>query len=288
MKKLVLIAILTITAINLSFAGGPWPQQKGKGYFKLSESWIVFDQYFATTGDILPNTRTGIFNTNFYGEYGITNNLMGIVNGPFFTSTFMDDVIGINDNILHPAEVIYTVGDIDLGLKYGFTNLGIPISATLMLGLPTGETAGGASGRLQTGDGEFNQLLQIDAGIGFNLTEKINSYVSGHVGFNNRTNNFSDEFRYGLEAGLGFMDKKSWTILRIGGVESLDNGDVNAGNSFVSLYNNNTSYTSFTFEVAYYVTKRVGVSTTFAGAWRGQNIAATPIYSIGVFYDLAR
>lgn len=291
MKKITLITILILTTINLLFAGGPWPQQKGKGYFKLSESWIVFDQSFSAAGNIVPNVRTGIFNTSLYGEYGITDNFTGIINAPFFTHNFMDDELSLNTgDILVPAESLNSIGDIDLGLKYGLklTSLEIPVSATLIFGLPTGTSSGGTEGRLQTGDGEFNQLLQIDAGTGFNLTKKINSYVSAYAGFNNRTNNFSDEFRYGLEAGLGFMDRKLWTILRIGGVESLQNGDETAGNRFISLYNNNTSYTSFTIEAAYYVTKRIGVSANFAGAWRGENIAAAPTYSFGVFYDLSR
>ena len=131
-------------------------------------------------------------------------------------------------------------------------------------------------------------MLQIDAGSGFNLSEKVNSYVSAYVGFNNRTNGFSDEFRYGLEYGVGFMDRKLWVIGRIGGVESLKNGEETAPPTFISLFSNNTAYNSFSIETAYYITKRVGVSASFAGAFTGELIAAAPTYSVGVFYDLGR
>lgn len=291
MKNTILIILLIIASVNLSIAGGPWPQQKGKGYFKLSESWIVFDQYFTNTGLLEPNVKTSIFNTNFYGEYGITDKLSGIVNGPLFTRNFIDDKISpTTGNVIVPCEAINALGDIDLGLKYGVkvSGMEIPVAATLILGLPTGNASAGAQGNLQTGDGEFNQMIQIDAGAGFNLTPKINSYFSTFIGFNNRTNGYSEEFRYGLESGLGFMDRKLWVVARIVGVESLKNGDAVETGKSTSIYSNNTEYTSFSFEAAYYIAKRIGFSASYAGAFRGENIAAAPTYSIGAFYDLSR
>lgn len=291
MKSIILIITLVVAAVNFSIAGGPWPQQKGKGYFKLAESWIVFDQYFTNAGLLEPNVKTGIFNTSVYGEYGITNKLSGIVNGPFFTRNFIaDEISPTTGDIIVPSEAINALGDIDLGLKYGVkvSGMEIPVAATFILGLPTGKSSAGTQGNLQTGDGEFNQMIQIDAGAGFNLTPKINSYFSTFIGFNNRTNGYSDEFRYGLEAGLGFMDRKLWVVGRIVSVESLKNGDAPAAGKSISLYSNNTEYTSFSFEAAYYVTKRVGFSASYAGAFRGENIAAAPTYSIGAFYDLSK
>lgn len=290
MKSIALTIVLVITSISLSIAGGPWPQQKGQGYFKLSESWIVFSQHFGETGLLVPNTKTGIFNTNFYGEYGITDKLTGIVNGPFLTRNAMDDVLSATGDVLVPSQAVNTLGDIDLGLKYGVkvSGLEIPVSATLIFGLPTGTPSTGTQGNLQTGDGEFNQMLQIDAGAGFNLGAKVSSYFTAYGGFNNRSNGFSDELRYGLEYGAGFMDRKLWLIGRIGGVESLRNGEDITPPTNISLFENNTEYTSFSVEAAYYLTKRVGLSASFAGAFRGEVIAAAPTYSVGVFYDLSK
>ena len=44
---------------------------------------------------------------------------------------------------------------------------------------------------LLAGDGEFNQLLKIEAGVGGNKW-----YTTGYVGINNRTLGFSEEFRH--------------------------------------------------------------------------------------------
>ncbi|MFT6938366.1 MAG: hypothetical protein ACJA1N_002673, partial [Saprospiraceae bacterium] len=66
------------------------------------------------------------------------------------------------------------------------------------------------------------------------------------------------------------------------------NGETAATITSTSVFANNTEYTSFSLEAAYYVSKRVGFSASFAGAFRGEIIAAAPTYSVGIFYDLAK
>ncbi|MFK7806307.1 MAG: hypothetical protein AB8F74_00770 [Saprospiraceae bacterium] len=276
---------------NNAFAGGPWPQKKGNGYFKVSEWWTVFDQHFTDQGKIDPNVTTGIFNTSLYAEYGLTSRLTGVVYFPFLSRNYMNDRISATTGeTLTKGEAINTIGDTDVSLKYGLSKPGskIPLAATLTFGIPLGKTSGGAEGNLQTGDGEFNQLLQVDAGTSFPIGKSINGYASAYVGVNNRTNGFSDEFRYGLEFGAGFWKNKLWIISRLTAVESFKNGDTAESITSTSIFANNTEFTSFGLEVAYYVTERVGLSAGFAGAFRGEVVAASPSYSVGVFYDLKR
>lgn len=288
MKNLIII----ISAILLSqslFAGGPWPQKKGNGYFKLSEWWIVFDQHYTDAGLIDPNVTTGIFNTAFYGEYGITDRLTIQTYAPLLSRNYMNNLISdATGETLVKGEAVNALGDIDLGIKYGLTAPGakIPIAATLTLGLPTGKSVAGTQKNLQTGDGEFNQILQIDAGSGFKLGKKINAYSSAFVGVNNRSNGFSEEFRYGLEFGLGLLNQKFWVIGRLNGVESFKNGATAETITSTSIFANNTEFSSYGVEAAYYITKKWGVSASVASAFRGEIIAAAPSYSIGVFYDM--
>ncbi|MDF1865055.1 MAG: hypothetical protein P1U70_09485 [Saprospiraceae bacterium] len=287
MKKLILF-IFIFTISNTIFAGGPWPQPKGKGYFKLSEWWVVFDQHFTDAGKIDPNVTTGIFNTTLYAEYGFTDRLTGILNAPFFSRNYMNNLVSnTTKDVLVEGEAINSIGDFDLGLKFGLTQPGarIPISASLILGLPTGKDTGGTLNNLQTGDGEFNQILQVDAGLGFNVG-KLPAYASGYVGINNRSNGFSEEFRFGVEAGVNLLDKKLWLIGRLNAVESFKNGDTAETTTSTSIFANNTEFTGIAVEAAYYITKKWGVSASVAGAVRGEIIAAAPSYSVGVFYDL--
>ncbi len=286
MKNIFNIIVLSVFVISSTYAGGPWPQPKGKGYFKLSEWWTVFSEHYTDTGLKDPNLTTGVFNTSIYAEYGLTNRLTTVINVPFLSRNYMNNLrSATTDEILINGEAINTLGDIDLGLKFGLTKGKIPIALTLTLGVPTGETGGGSLNALQTGDGEFNQMLQIDAGGGFNLG-KSSAYLSGYVGVNNRTNGYSEELRFGLEAGLGLFEQKLWLSGRFNVVESFKNGDTAETITSTSLFANNSEFTSIGLEANLYVTKNIGVSAGVAGAVRGEIIAAAPSYTVGIFYDM--
>lgn len=284
----IIVAILILT--TTANAGGPWTQKKGQGYLKLAEWWIKYDKHFTDNGDLDPNITNGIYNTSFYGEYGLNDRFTAVVYAPLFSRNFYNNqVSGTTGEILLKGEAVNSIGDIDVSLKYGLTKPGakFPISATLTLGLPTGVTGGGELGVLQTGDGEFNQAIQVDAGTGFKIGS-LNTYSSAYIGVNNRTNGFSDEFRYGLEVGAGFLSQKLWIIARFGGVESFQNGDLAPSINSTSIFANNSEFTSYGLEAAYYITKQFGVSASFASAFRGKIIAAAPSYSVGIFLDLSK
>ncbi|HMQ48499.1 MAG TPA: hypothetical protein PKA00_13825 [Saprospiraceae bacterium] len=268
-------------------AGGGWPQPKENGYFKLYQWWVVADQHFTDVGLIDPNTTNGIFNTSLYAEYGFTDRFTGVVNFPFFSRAYFNNTIsGTTGDLLVPGEAINSIGDTDIGFKYGLTqNKPLALSATLTLGLPLGNNEGGTQGNLQTGDGEFNQMLQIDAGRGFQLG-KLPAYANAYVGFNNRSQGYSDELRWGLEAGVNLFNKKLWAIGRIIAIESLLNGDRSVGENSTSIFANNTEFISFTPELAWNFNEKWGVAASVGTAFSGRIIFANPSYSVGVFFNL--
>ena len=282
--------ILLITGLLFSanlFAGGGWPQPKGQGYFKLYQWWVIADRHYTDAGLIDPNVTNGIFNTSFYGEYGFTDRLTGVVNFPFFSRAYFNNTLSATTgDLLVPGEAINSIGDTDIGLKYGLvTNRRIAVSATLTLGLPLGNSAGGTAGNLQTGDGEFNQMLQVDAGTGFSLGS-VPAYANIYAGFNHRTNGFSDEIRYGVEAGLNLFNQRLWLIGRLYGIESLQNGDMGENINSTSLFANNSEFLTVSPELAFQITDKWGVSASYATALSGKIIFANPSYSVGVFFNL--
>jgi len=202
---------------------------------------------------------------------------------------YMNNLVSVTTNeVILPGEAINTLGDIDLGFKYGLTSAGkVPLALTVILGIPTGKTSGGTQNNLQTGDGEFNQLIQLDAGAGFSV-KKTSLYTSAYVGFNNRTNGYSEELRFGLEGGAGFLDSKLWLTGKLNVVESLKNGETAEAITSTSLFANNSEFASFTLEGSYYVTQKIGVSASVARPLRGEIIAAATSYSVGVFFDMSR
>jgi len=231
---------------------GPWPKGKGEGYFKLYEWWLRFDQHYTSTGELDPNATLGLYNTSFYGEYGLTDRFTATVNLPIYSRNVINNqVSGTRGDVIIPGEAIGGLGDVDLALRYALNAPGaaIPLSATLTLGLPFGEDAGGEQMNLQTGDGEFNQMLTIEAGKSLGP----NAYASALLGFNNRSNGFSDEFRFGLEAGYALANQRVWLIGRLTGSESLMNGETAATVSSTSIFSNNAEYLSIGGEVNVYV-----------------------------------
>lgn len=291
-SKINVLLIVLGTLLSTSvFAGGPWTQAKGKGYYKLSEWWVVFDQHYTDNGEIDPNVTTGIFNTYLYAEYGLNDKLTTIFNGAIFSRNYMNSIVsGSTGKTLVEGEAINAMGDIDVGAKYRITkdDAAVPVAVSLFLGLPTGVQGKGKEGNLQTGDGEFNQMVQVDLGKGFSITENIAGYVAGYTGFNVRSKGFSEEFRYGLEGGVGLFNSRLWLIGRLFGVESLKNGLTAESVSSTSIFANNTEYFSFSYEVVGYLSKKFGISAAYAGAFRAEIIAAAPSYSLGVFLDLSK
>ena len=127
-------------------------------------------------------------------------------------------------------------------------------------------------------------MLQADIGTGFNIGS-ANAYISAYAGFNHRSKGFSEEFRYGLEAGIGF-NNKLWVNGRFNAVESFKNGETAATTTSTSIFANNSEFMSLGIEVNYYLTNKIGISAGVATAIRGEIIAAAPSYNVGFFIDI--
>ena len=281
------VATLAIIILGFQFSFSQWTKDKGKGYYKVSAWYLESDEHYTDTGDKDPNATRTNFNFNFYGQYGLTKKWDLIAYIPFFARTTQNDAVsGTTGQVLTEGEAINSIGDIDLGVNYGiFHKNSWALSASLKLGLPTGKSEGGSDGSFQTGDGEFNQLLQLNLGKSFKLSNQ-SFYGKLYFGFNNRTNDFSDQLTTGLELGTQLIKDKFWLIGRLNTVQSLHNGSLNAQNSQGSIFANNIEYVGLGGEVSYYLTKKLGVSFNYASLLSGKIIAANPSYSIGVFLDM--
>lgn len=283
LKKLFNLILILALCSNAAFAGGGWPQKKGKGYFKVSQFVIISDQYYSPAGDILDIVTASVFNTSFYGEYGLTDRLTAVAYVPFFSrATLNEEVSGRDGRQLSPGDEVNSFGDTDLSLKYGLiVNKPIVVSAMLTFGLPLGNDAGGDTQILQTGDGEFNQMISIEASRSL---RKGRAWISTLVAFNNRSNSFSDEFRLGLEVGHKLGER--WIInAKLLSVNSLNNGnDLETPTN--GIFSNNIEYLAFTPEVAYQFKGKFGVSASVGTALNGRRVLASPSYSLGVFMNL--
>lgn len=282
-KNIISSLILVLFYSMSIYAGGGWPQKKGKGYVKLSEWFIVANQHYTSQGLIDPNVTAGLYNTTLYLEYGLTDKLTAVVNFPFFSRATVNNVrSNTTQEIIFQGDAINGVGDADLGLKYGlYKSDKVSIALSLVAGLAIGESAGGIAQNLLLGDGEFNQLLRLDVGIPFNIGGAP-LYSNVYAGYNNRTNGFSDELRYGGELGVGLLKKKLWIVGKADINRSTFNGN-SADQPTTSVFANNAEFFALTAEVNYEIAKNFGISASYSSALSGRIIYAAPSYSIGAF-----
>lgn len=263
-----------------------WTVGKGNGYYKFAAWSLVADQHYTNSGEIDANATRGNFTLSFYAEHGITNKLDVIAYAPFFTRIYQNTQIsGVTGNILQEGESLDGIGDLDIGFRYQLLKQNsFSLSTTLKFGLPTGNDNGGSDGSYQTGDGEFNQLLTIDGGISYTLFQRP-SYTKAFLGFNNRTQGFSDEFHYGVESGMKFFDKL-WILGKLNSINSFKNGILTPQNSQGSIFANNIEFIAIGVEAAYYINPRFGISFNYTNTISGSIIYANPSFSGGIFLDI--
>lgn len=261
-----------------TFAGGGWPVGKKKTYLKLGQNAIVSPFYYSPSGEIVDIRTTSLFTTSLYAEYGLSNRLTAILYLPFFVRATLNEVQYRQSGRVDEGETLNAIGDTDVSFKYSLIkDKPIVVSATVLFGLPLGETRGGASGILQSGDGEFNQMLRVDASHSF-YPKPL--YASAYVGINNRTKRFSDDFRAGAEVGYTFKNKFV-AIFKLDVVQSFFNGSTLVADN--GIFSNNTEYVSPSVEFAYSVNNSWGVSTSAGFALAGRNILASPNIGLGIF-----
>ncbi|MEO1435238.1 MAG: hypothetical protein AAFV80_06845 [Bacteroidota bacterium] len=285
-KNIILVLLLTLGGIPL-LAQSAWVSEKGKGYFKASTWWVIADAHFTGNGGIDPNITSGVVNNSIYADYGITNRISAIVYFPFYSKAYNNNLVSATTGeVIQDGEVVNGIGDTDISINVGIIqNKPVVWSASLTLGLPLGIDDGGSQGTLQTGDGEFNQMIRTQVGTGFKLAN-IDFYTQGFVGYNNRTNGFSDEFRFGLELGATFWERRILASMRLIGIESLQNGDSMAPINSTSLFANNAESLAFSPEIAYVFNDKWGFSANLGKAISGRLIFANTTYSVGAFLKL--
>lgn len=279
------IYLLLSTLVLNSYAGGGWTSAKGKGFYQISQIGLVADEHYTNNGLLDPNVTTGFFSTSFYGEYGITNRWEAQLYLPFLTSTYNNEVrSSITNTILIPGDQITTFGDAIIGAKYGWLKTDKwAIASSLLFGLPIGNPNGGANENLQTGDGEFNQMIRTDFSYVLSSTDKWNSYISTFAAFNHRTNDFSDEFRGGLEWGNGFRQGKVWLIGKLNIQESFKNGVAAAQSNNAGIFSNNVEFLQYGFEFAHQAFGKWGYSLNYTNFIRGEITLKSPIFGAGIF-----
>ncbi len=277
-KILLLIIVCTIITSTITAQG--WIKKKGEGFFKLSETAIQTSKLLGPDGSESTIRTTGIFTTNLYAEYGLSSKITAIANIPFFVRNTLNEVQYNQSGKVEPLDVLNAFGDVDLAFKFGLiTNKPTVLSATILFGIPSGQTTGGSGKILQSGDGEFNQMIRFDVSHSFYPKP---FYISAYSAFNNRTRNFSDEVRYGFD--IGFTPKNWLITLHVNSIKSFKNGSASTVNN--GIFANNVEFFYPALEVGYSFTKKFGASVSAGYPLQGKNVLAAASFNGGIFYKI--
>ncbi len=274
--------VLVFLLLSHNASAGGWPQGKGNGFFKLGLQYMRAEKVHDDEGQIVPIPALTDLTIAAYGEYGVTDELTVIAVIPFYKHLSIE--AGTNratGKVIPIGQSTFGIADIEVGARYGLLHEGQAVlSAALMLGLPTGEERHAYD--LLTGDGEFNQHFSVQAGYSFFPTE---AYVSAEIGINNRTSDYSDEWRFGFEAGY-VLSQKFTIIGRVFGVRSLRNGEKKILPNAASLYSNNSSYIAYGPMVLFYTSEHFGLTATVVSVTSAKNIFDASLYSAGIFVKI--
>ncbi len=280
------VVLMALFSSSKSYAQSGWVKEKNEGYAKVSFSFFSSGDYYGLGGEL--NSTATEFNynaVNLYGEYGITKRLTTTVNFPVYRS-----------NSLETSELVSGIGDVRIGIKYGILRGKYPLSLSVSSEIPTGKEMLFANSKmpdpisglintinLPTGDGEFNVWTTLAVSRSLH---PVPVYLSLYASHNNRTEDFTDQFQWGFEAGYifseAFMLRGKLTQLTTLG------DDINPNVNFI--FGEGTEYMSYSFEAAYRFIENWNVEIGYLNYFGSdfverKNIYAAPSFTVGISYE---
>ncbi len=269
---------LTVTLLLIGFSVTTISAQileKRQGVFRLGQQVIVSDSYL-DPDEVADTIRTNaVYLTNITAAYGLTNRLSVNIAWPVFVRSTVNEVKYNQTGNTLPGKAINSVGDAEVGIRYAFrTKLPVQIIGYVTLGLPLGEKGNvGLDTDVQTGDGEFNQLIGLQVGQTFS-----NFYALAYGAFNNRSEDFSNDIRYGLK--LGYAGDKLAVEVRYTGIESLFNDTAPVSQN--GIFSNHREIFSPGAELQYIATKSIRFFTSIDWMVAGRNTLNAPLFGAGI------
>jgi len=263
-----------------AFSQSGWTRARGGIFLKADWSLLSAAQYATPEADLVDTEKYIQVNLNLYGEYGITDRLTAILQGPL-----------VRSHRFFRTESAVGPGDLRVDLKYRLTSNELPVALSIGAEIPTGNPDKTAPEKdfpmiravLPTGDGEWNFWGTVAASKGWRKT-----YLSAFGAINLRTKNDLFEFVNLYQAGLEFGFHPAgpvWLNLK---VRSQFRDAPGHTPQVYFLYGDGTTYTITALEGYFALTDHWGATLTFLSGSdfpvKMRNLYLAPMVSVGVIY----
>ena len=250
------------------------------GWVRLNQQVISSNSFFDSDSQPMAIRTNTIYITSITAEVGLTNRLTSTICFPFFVRSLLNQVEFNQSGTHFPGASLNALGDADIGFRLALRNkMPIQVISFASVGLPLGRKLKlGTDADLQTGDGEFNQIVGVQL-----LQTFKNVRLLGYASFNNRSKNFSNEIRYGIEIKYR-GNYKIGAQFQFNAVESLFN-DV-ARVSLSGIFSNHRELFAPSLELDYSLSK--AISAFIAGDFiiAGRNTLRAPLWRTGIQFNL--
>ena len=270
---------MSLFAISL-FAGGPWTPGKKHGFFQLQTTFPIgaYNKLYINDGSTLKLNR-GVTDVSIqvYLEYGLGEKISVVTALPYKFVSTNNDLNPDSGLPLLPQGSLSGFGNYELALKYKFLDKSFvsaisikaefnTIKQNLDKGLATGFDASG-----------YSLYWHIGKGFGSRF------YSFFETGYTVRTNDYSNDLRFFLEAGYKPVNNL-WLALVLDLKKSMGNGNYNDANlRQTGLYTNDQEFFAWGQKASYELKSKIGFSVSSFGAFSGNYVAHSVTLNIGIY-----
>ena len=286
-----MIRILTFLLLTFSFGyclAGAWPQKKGGSYQQVSFTHLKYSSLFnQELGNRELKREITDLTFQHYMEYGITDKITFISVLPFKYLSSSDEVRDID-----PEEDILSMDTANSGTLQGLSNLSFAgkflikqnkyvSSFQLTVGTSTAKFQNETG--LRTGFDCWLITPSFHLGRGWGGT-----YLTGEMGYQFKSNNYSDNIILNLEYGgvMKWNKMKTWFIFAVNSVIPIKDEKYLDGRSIqTGLYQNGTGYISPGIKINHYFTDHFAINLGGYGAFWADLNARAPTLNAGISYE---
>ena len=280
MKTTVLFLIIATT---FALAGGPWSQQKGKGYVQVSGSFIPgYSGLYSSgsDGDLSLDREISDQTFSLYAEYGLSDALTVIIEAPWksLEAEFLPGQQRVSGQE-QQAGSESGLGNLAVAVKQSFGVRNLQFAGQIRLELNSGSI--NALNGLNTGYDTWGVLPSISIGKGDNRY-----FWFADLGISFRGNDYSNDFVGGGEAGWLLFDR-IWVVGALAIRAGINEGSNRTTSGVLTgLYHDNQEFVSPGLKLIWQVNERFGVNFSRFGAVSGNLVAQQASTTVGLFVKL--